>query len=62
MNVEQLKQHYMVLSNTQLAKKINVGRTTVWDWEKKGIPPKTQAFLELQTNGAVKADIQPISA
>lgn len=52
----------MVLSNTQLAKKIKVGRTTVWDWEKKGIPPKTQAFLELQTNGAVKADIQPISA
>ena len=57
MNVEQLREHYKVNSNPQLAKKIGVGRTTVWDWEKKGIPLKTQAFLELKTKGKLKADI-----
>jgi len=58
MNVEQLREHYKVNSNPQLAKKIGVGRTTVWDWEKKGIPPKTQAFWELKTKGKLKADLQ----
>jgi len=57
MNVKQLREHYKVNSNPQLAKKIGVGRTTVWDWEKKGIPLKTQALLELKTKGKLKADI-----
>lgn len=57
MNVKQLREYYKVDSNPQLAKKIGVGRTTVWDWETKGIPQKTQAFLELKTKGKLKADL-----
>jgi len=61
MNVKELRKYYRVDSNPQLAKKIGVGRTTVWDWETKGIPPKTQAYLELRTKGKVKADLKALS-
>lgn len=62
MNVKQLRDHYKVESNPQLAKKLEVGRTTVWDWETKGIPPKTQAFLEIKTQGKLKADLRALTA
>ena len=62
MNVQDLKKYYQVKSNPQLAKKIGAGRTTVWDWEKKGIPIKTQAHIQLITNGEVKADLQSSAA
>lgn len=62
MNVQDLKNYYKVESNPQLAKKIGSGRTTVWDWEKKGIPPRTQATFEVLTKGKLKADLQALSA
>lgn len=60
MNVQDLRNHYKVESNPQLAKKMGVGRTTLWDWEKKGIPPKTQAHIQVTTNGELKADLQTL--
>lgn len=62
MNVQDLKKHHKVQSNPQLAKKMGVGRTTVWDWEKKGIPARTQAALEIQSNGELKADRKAFTA
>ena len=62
MKVQDLRNHYGVDSNPQLAKKMGVGRTTLWDWEKNGIPPKTQALLELKTKGKVKADLSNANA
>ncbi|MFN3073164.1 hypothetical protein ACK1JC_06010 [Acinetobacter sp. TY2] len=41
---------------------MRVGRTTVWDWEKKGIPLDTQARLQILTNGKLKANLQALSA
>lgn len=62
MNVKDLREHYKVNSNPQLAKKMGVGRTTLWDWENKGIPLKTQALLELKTQGQLKANTQALTA
>ncbi len=56
MNVAQLRVFYGVKNNTLLAQKINRGRTTVWEWEKFGIPPRTQALFEITSNGELKAD------
>ena len=62
MNVSQLREFYGVKNNTQLAKALNYGRTTVWEWESKGIPPRTQATFEVLTKGRLKADLQTLSA
>lgn len=62
MNVQDLRNHYKVESNPQLAKIMRVGRTTVWDWEKKGILLDTQARLQILTNGKLKANLQALSA
>ncbi len=34
-----------------------VSRITLWKWEKKGIPLRTQAFLEIKSKGILKADL-----
>lgn len=62
MNVAQLRSFYSVKNNTQLAEKIKRGRTTVWDWEKSGIPLRTQAFFEVLTEGELKADRLALTA
>lgn len=62
MNVQDLKKHHNVKTNPQLAKKMGIGRTTVWDWEKKGIPVRTQAALEISSNGELKADRKVFTA
>lgn len=62
MKVQDLRNHYGVDSNPQLAKKMGVGRTTLWDWEKKGIPLNTQARLQILTNGKLKANLQTLTA
>lgn len=61
MNVQDLRKYYKVKSNPQLAKKMGAGRTTVWDWEKKGIPLNTQARLQILTNGKLKANLQTLT-
>ena len=62
MNVKQLCDFYEVKNKSQLAKKINRGRSTIHGWEVDGIPPKTQAALEILTNGKVRADRSALSA
>ncbi|MDQ8954519.1 hypothetical protein RFH42_16335 [Acinetobacter rudis] len=61
MNVAELREHFGVKNNTNLAQKIKYGRTTVWEWEKFGIPPRTQALFEVLTEGKLKADLQQIT-
>ena len=62
MNVAQLRVFYGVKNNTLLAKEIKRGRTTIWEWEKFGIPPRTQATFEVLTKGKLKADLQALSS
>ena len=62
MKVSELIKFYEVKNKSQLAKKINKGRSTLTDWEAKGIPPKSQAALEILTQGQLKADPDSLSA
>lgn len=56
MKVVDLRQAFGVKNNAQLAKKLQIGRSTLTGWENDGIPPYTQATLEILLNGKVKAD------
>ena len=56
MNVEQLRTHYGVLNNSQLAKKIGRGRSTIKLWQDQGIPYGVQAIFQLETKGELLAD------
>lgn len=62
MTVGDLILFYRVKNKSQLVKKIYKGRSTLTDWEKKGIPPKSQAALEILTKGQLKADQKTLSA
>lgn len=56
MDVNDLKKHYKCKTKRALHKKIGYSEVTLWKWEKLGIPPRTQATLELLSNGKLKAD------
>lgn len=62
MTVNQLIAFYKVKNKSQLAKKISTVRSTVTEWEKNGIPPRTQTYFEVLTDGALKADRKALSA
>ncbi len=62
MTVDQLITFYKVKNKSQLAKKIKKGRSTMTEWETKGIPPKSQAALEILTKGKLKADPEALTA
>lgn len=56
MNVKELRKHFAVQNNSQLAAKLKRGRSTIHGWEENGIPISVQAMLELTTKGKLKAD------
>lgn len=58
MTVSELMKFYKVKNQSQLAKKIGRGRTTITDWKNHGIPPRTQALFEIKTAGKLKADLE----
>lgn len=62
MTVDQLITFYKVKNKSQLAKKIKKGRSTMTEWETNGIPPKSQAALEILTKGKLKADPEALTA
>lgn len=62
MKVSELIAFYKAKNRLELSKKIGVVRSTISGWEKNGIPPKTQALLELKTKGKVKADLSNANA
>lgn len=62
MQVKDLRDFYGVKNNSQLAKEINRGRSTIHGWEANGIPPSAQAVLEILSKGKLKADKQALTA
>ncbi|MGF2878572.1 hypothetical protein F9230_08565 [Acinetobacter johnsonii] len=62
MTVDQLITFYKVKNKSQLAQKIAAARSTITEWEKNGIPPRTQASFEVLTEGKLKADRQAFTA
>ena len=45
----------------ELSLKTGYSEVTLWKWEKKGIPPRTQAVFELTTKGKLKADLETLT-
>jgi len=62
MTVDQLIAFYEVKNKSQLAQKISAARSTITEWEKNGIPPRTQASFEVLTKGKLKADLRVLTA
>lgn len=57
MTYADLLQYHKCGSKKELSQKIQISRVTLWKWENRGIPAKTQAFYEVETSGELKADI-----
>lgn len=62
MNVKDLMIHHGCKTRRDLSKKINFSEVTLWKWEKFGIPPKTQAAIEVLSQGKLKADLRALTA
>jgi hypothetical protein len=62
MKVEDLMSHHKCKTRRDLSKKTGFSEVTLWKWGKFGIPPRTQATLEIQTNGKLKADREALMA
>ena len=62
MTVDDLKLYYRVKTDTELALKVKCTKAAISKWRNKGISLKTQAVLQLLTNGEVKANPQVLSA
>ena len=53
MTITQLISHYGNVS--EAARKLRVTRQAIYFWKKHGIPRRTQAMIQIDTNGALKA-------
>ena len=56
MTVDDLRLYFGVKTDTELALKVKYTKGAVSKWRSKGISPKTEAVLQLLTNGKVKAN------
>lgn len=57
MNVDELKFFYSAKTDAELAKKLNKTRGAISKWRSKGIPLTSQAILQIQTEGKLKANL-----
>lgn len=62
MNVNDLKKFYNCKSYRQMSKILQVSDAAICKWGKNGIPIKRQALFQIQTNGALKADLDQSTA
>lgn len=58
MTVDDLRSFYGADTDSDLARKINRGRSTVSGWRDSGIPERTQAYFQAITKGALRASIK----
>lgn len=56
MTVDDLRSLFDLQKDAHIAKKLGVSKVAVGDWAKNGIPKPRQAIIQIQTNGALKAD------
>lgn len=62
MKIDDLKTHYGCKTRRSLSAQTGFSEVTLWKWEKQGIPPKTQALLQVLTKGKLKADLDSLTA
>lgn len=56
MKISDLMNYHDCKNRKELSLKIGYSTVTLWKWGKFGIPPTTQAVLQIKTNGKLKAD------
>jgi hypothetical protein len=57
MTVSDLMMYHSAKNHSDLGRKMNKNRSVIKYWVDKGIPERTQALIELQTSGQLKAAI-----
>lgn len=62
MNISDLMNFHDCKNKKELSNKTGYSTVTLWKWENKGIPAKTQAFLQVKSNGKLKADPKVLTA
>lgn len=62
MTVDDLKLHYGVKTDSEVARILGHTRGAISKWRHRGIPFDTQARLQLITKGKLKADLGQLSA
>ncbi|HAK32223.1 hypothetical protein ABFO59_05550 [Acinetobacter radioresistens] len=62
MTVDDLKNHYEVESDAELARLLKKTRGAISKWRTYGIPISTQAVIQVQTKDKLKADLRALTA
>ncbi|MHA3117282.1 hypothetical protein E0H86_07295 [Acinetobacter sp. ANC 4635] len=62
MTVDDLRIHYGVKTDSDVARILRHTRGAISKWRHRGIPPDTQARLQLITKGKLKADLEKLTA
>lgn len=62
MRLSDLMRYFNCKTKRELALKTGYSEVTLWKWEKKGIPPRTQATFEVLSKGKLKADLDALTA
>ncbi|EFF82139.1 hypothetical protein HMP0015_2421 [Acinetobacter haemolyticus ATCC 19194] len=62
MNYSDFMSYHNCKDRKELSVKTGISTVTLWKWEKKGIPLKTQAVLQVKTDGKLKADSEALKA
>jgi hypothetical protein len=62
MTVDEIKNHYGAESDAELARILKKTRGAISKWRSYGIPASTQAILQIQTKGKLKANLQALTA
>ena len=57
MTVDDLLKYHNVKNDNQLHVKTKIPKGTISGWRTNGIPLTRQALLQIQTNGALKANL-----
>lgn len=62
MTVDDLKIHYGVKNDSDVARILGHTRGAISKWRHRGIPSDTQARLQIQTEGKLKANLEKLTA
>lgn len=60
MTIDDLRKFFRVDSDFEISQKLKLSKGTISKWRSRGIPVEQQAIIQIQTNGKLKADIQPL--
>lgn len=58
MTVDELRSFYNAKTDSELARTIKKGRSTISGWRENGIPERTQAYFQAVSKGALTATIE----